>query len=246
MAILECLDTSRRGLNISEVSRKLEMPKSSVHVLMVTLERLGYIRRAPNGRDFCLALKTYALGQKMARMVSVGEIALPHMEQLTRQIHLTTNLAVLDRDQGVFIQKTEPPNVIGFDTYVGRRMDLHCTSLGKVILAFSSAESTQHVFRKKKFARYTPKTITSAQELKKEITRVQELGYAVDNEEEELGARCVGVPVLHESKRFIAALSVAGTVAEIPVNYIEKVVADLRQTAAAIAAEKIPLPPMWY
>jgi DNA-binding IclR family transcriptional regulator len=245
MAILECLDTSRRGLNISEVSRKLAVPKSSVHVLMVTLERLGYIRRAVNGRDFCLALKTYALGQRMAKMVSVSDIALPHMERFANEARLTTNLAVLDHDQGVFIQKSEPPNGVRFDTYVGRRMDLHCTSLGKIILAFSSAESTQHIFVKTVFTRYTPKTITTVQALKKEISRVRRLGYAIDDEEEVLGARCVAVPVLHESIRFIAALSVSGTVDQIPLRTVDSIVASLRQTAAGIAAENIPLPSLW-
>jgi DNA-binding IclR family transcriptional regulator len=245
MAILECLDTSRRGLNISEVSRKLAVPKSSVHVLMVTLERLGYIRRAANGRDFCLALKTYALGQRMAKMVSVSDIALPHMERLANEVRLTAHMAVLDHDQGVFIQKAEPPNVVRFDTYVGRRMDLHCTGLGKIILAFGSAESTQHIFAKNVFTRYTPKTITSVQALRKEVSRVRRLGYAIDDEEEELGTRCIAVPILHDSIRFIAALSVSGTVAQIPLRAVDGIVTSMKQTAAAIAAENVPLPSLW-
>lgn len=245
MAILECLDTSRRGLNISEVSRRLAVPKSSVHVLMVTLERLGYIRRASNGRDFCLALKTYALGQKMAKMVSVSDVALPHMQALAEELHLTCHMAVLDHDQGVFIQKAEPPGMVHFDTYVGRRMDLHCTGLGKAILAFSSAESTQHIFSKDVFTRYTPKTLASVQALRKEIARVRRLGYAIDDEEEELGSRCVAVPVLHQNIRFIAALSVSGTVAQISLRAVDAMAARLQSAAAAIAAENIPLPSLW-
>lgn len=101
MALLECLDASRRGLNVSELSRKTGIPKSTTHVLLITLERLGYVRRDVNGRDFRLGLKTYALGQRMVRSLSLGEIALPHMQALALQSRATVHLAILDHDQGV-------------------------------------------------------------------------------------------------------------------------------------------------
>ena len=245
MAILECLDTSRRGLNISEVGRRLGIPKSSAHVLMVTLARLGYVQYAPNGRDFCLALKTYALGQKMARMISVSEIALPHMRALAEDLRLSAHLAVLDHAQGVFIQKAEPEEGPHLDTYVGRRMDLHCTALGKVILAFSPAESTRHIFAKSAFMRYTPRTIVTAQALRKEIGRVRRQGFALDDEEEELGMRCVAVPVMHEGIRFLAALSVSGTLAQVPPRSVDGFCARLQRAVEAIVAEPVPLPPLW-
>jgi IclR family KDG regulon transcriptional repressor len=246
MEILESLDSSKRGLSVSEISRKLGMPKSSAHVLMVTLERLGYIRRASNGRHFSLGLKTYALGQRMAKSISVSDVALLHMQALVDDMKLTAHLAILDHDQGVYIQKVEPPGLIKFDTYVGRRMDLHCTALGKVILAFDASEEARHILSKKVFARYTPKTITSQRILRGEVGRVRRLGYAIDNEEEELGARCVAVPVLHEGIRFLAALSLSGTVSQVPLQSIESSVARLEHCAAAIAADNAVIPGPQY
>ena len=245
MAILECLDSSRRGLNISEISRKLDIPKSSAHVLIITLERLGYIRRASNGRDFRLGLKTYALGQRMAKSLALSDIALPHMQALVEEVQICAHLAVLDHDQGVFIQKAAAPGLIQFDTYIGRRMDLHCTALGKVILAFSPAEDVARFLAKRVFARYTPNTITTSQALRKEMIRIRRLGYAVDDAEEELISRCAAVPVLHGGTCFVAALSVSGTLEQMPLRSIEKFVAPLTRCAAAIAAENIPLPPLW-
>jgi DNA-binding IclR family transcriptional regulator len=245
MAILECLDTSRRGLNISEVSRRLSIPKSSVHVLMVTLERLGYIQYAANSRDFCLALRTYGLGQKLAGMMSVSQMAAPHMQAIADDLRVSAHLAVLDHEQGVCIQKAEPAGVVHLDTYVGRRMDLHCTALGKTILAFSPSDSTKHIFAKNAFTRYTNRTIVSVQALRKEVARVRQQGFALDDEEEELGSRCIGAPVLHQGMRFIAALSVSGTVAQIQLQSVDAVVARLKNAAAAIAAEDVPLPPLW-
>jgi len=244
MAILECLDNSRRGLNISEVSRKLAIPKSSVHVLLVTLERLGYVRRAENSRDYCLGLKTYALGQRMAKLLSVSDLALPHMQRLAAETSLSAHLAVLDHDQAVFIQKAGANNVVQFDTYVGRRADLHCTALGKAILAFSRPESIRTILTKKVFSRYTPKTITSGDVLARELARVRRLGYAIDDEEEELGVRCVAVPLIHQSC-FVAALSLSGTVPQIPLGTVDTLLARLKQCAGMITSEDIPMPPLW-
>jgi DNA-binding IclR family transcriptional regulator len=232
MAILECLDSSRRGLNISEVSRKLEIPKSSAHVLMVTLERLGYIRRAANSRDFRLGLKTYALGQRMAKMLSISDLALPHMQLLASETGLSAHLAVLDHDQAVFIQKAGAGSLVQLDTYVGGRADLHSTALGKIILAFGPSESTKHILSKQVFARYTPKTF-------------RRLGHAIDDEEEELGIRCVAVPLLRRGCLFVAALSLSGTVAQMPFRGMDTMLARIAQCAAAITAENMPIPPLW-
>lgn len=237
VAILECLDNSRRALNVSEVSRKLDIPKSSTHVLMVTLERLGYIRRAPNGRSFCLGLRAYALGQRLAKTLPVSDVALPHMRALVKETQLSAHVGVLDRDQVVFIQKAAPPGLIQLDTCIGKRMDLHCTAMGKVILAFGPRQTAMRTFAKKVLARRTPKTITSGRALREEVSRVRRMGYAVGDEEEEPGVRCVAVPIFQDDTRFVAALSLAGTVEQIPLRAVEALVPRLKQCAAAMAAE---------
>jgi DNA-binding IclR family transcriptional regulator len=211
---------------------------------MVTLERLGYIQCGDHDRDFRLALKTYALGQKMVRMMPVSQIAMPHMQAMADDLRLDASLAVLDHEQGVFIQKAEPPGGAHLDTYVGRRMDLHCTALGKIILAFSPADSTKRIFAKRMFKRYTPETKITVQALRKEIGCVRRQGFALDNEEEELGIRGVGAPILKDCS-FIAALSVSGTLAQIPLQSIGPIVARLKQAATALAAENVPLPSLW-
>src|SRR5262245_58192612 len=160
VAILETLDASRRGLNVSEMSRKLGFPKSSVHVLMVTLEQLGYLQKDQSTNAYFLGLKAYAFGRGIMNNLSLAEIALPHMRALVNDLKLTSHLAVLDKDQGIYIQKVESPSLICFDTYIGRRMDLHCTGVGKVILAYEADDVLKRFFAKKSFIRYTNNTIT--------------------------------------------------------------------------------------
>lgn len=140
IAILEYLDSSRRGLNISEISRKLNIPKSSAHVIIVTLERLGYVQKKDDSLHYTLGLKAYGLGLGMMKSLSLSEAALPHLRALSNKLHLPSHLAVPDGDQGVYTQKVDTPGLIKIDTYVGRRMDLHCTGVGKIILTFGPQE----------------------------------------------------------------------------------------------------------
>lgn len=234
LAILDCLDSSKRGLNISELSRRLEIPKSSTHVIVVTLERLGYVERKPASLKYHLGLKAYGLGRGILKNLSVAEIAVPALRVLVDQLHLPAHLAVSDGDQGVYIQKVDAPGLIKIDTYIGRRMDLHCTGVGKAILAWGPAEAAEHVLSKEAYIRYTANTITSSRALRRELARARKVGYAVDDEEEELSVRCVAVPVFHPSGHFVAGLSVTGTTAQVPLDAIEGVAHRLQQAAAGI------------
>ncbi len=234
LLILEYLDSSRRGLNISEIGRKLEIPKSSAHVIVVTLERLGYLERKPDSLNYHLGLKAYGLGRGMIKDLSIGELALPVMRVLVDRLHVPAHLAVPDGEQGVYVQKVEAPGLVKFDTYIGRRMDLHCTGVGKVMLAYGAAEVVQSRLTKQVYIRHTSNTITSSRSLRRELVRVRGLGYAVDDEEEELGVRCVAVPVFHPGGHFAAALSVTGTTEQIPLDALESVAQQLKRSAAAI------------
>ena len=234
LAVLECLESSRRGLNISEISRKLGIPKSSTHVIVLTLERLGYVQKRADSIHYTLGLRAYGLGLGMMKNLSVADVALPHMRVLVDQIHLPAHLAVPDGEQGVYIQKVDAPGLIKIDTYVGRRMDLHCTGVGKIILAYGPPDILELALAKSVYIRHTRNTITSPRQMEKEIAKIRRIGYAIDDEEEELAVRCLAVPVLHPTGRFAAALSVTGTTEQIPLNAVESLVDRLKQTAAAI------------
>jgi DNA-binding IclR family transcriptional regulator len=146
-------------------------------------------------------------------------------------------MAISDSGQGVFIEKVQPAGSPEFDTYIGRRMDLHCTALGKVILAHDMSEAVQRVLSKRVYTRYTRNTITTQAALRREVQRVRADGYAIDNEEEELGSRCVAVPIIDSSGRFLAALSTSGTITQIGFEEVAALAARLHGTAHAITAD---------
>jgi len=234
LSILESLDSSRRGLNISELSRKLGIPKSSAHVIILTLERLGYVQKRKDSLNYSLGLRAYGLGLGMMKNLSISEVALPHMRVLVDEIRLPAHLAIPDGDQGVYIQKVDSPGLIKIDTYVGRRMDLHCTGVGKVLLAYGPEDLLERTLAKQTYIRHTRNTITSPRQLMREVAKIRNQGFAVDDEEEELAVRCVAVPVRHPTGRFAAALSVVGTTEQIPLDAVESTAERLKQTAKAI------------
>ena len=234
LEILETLDSSRRGLNISEISRKLGLPKSSTHVIVRTLEDLQYVRKAPTSLRYTLGLKAYGLGQTMMKSFAMAERALPLMQQLVATLDLTSHLAVFDENQAICIQKAEPPGLIQFDTRVGRRMDLHCTGTGKVILACSGEEMLKNFLSRTSFMRHTEHTITTPRALQREIMKIRQRGYAVDDQEEELEVRCVAVPVFNREHEFAGSLSVTATTGQLPISRVPSVAKTLQETAGSI------------
>ncbi|MEW5979483.1 MAG: IclR family transcriptional regulator [Acidobacteriota bacterium] len=235
-SILEMLDGARRGWNISEISRKQNIPKSSAHVIVLTLERLGYVKREPGSRRYKLGLKICSLGRGLMSDLALPELALPHMRWLVEQTRLTAHLGILERNHAVFIQKVDGPGMIKFDTYVGKRSPLHCTGLGKVLLAFNSNEDIiREILSAEPFAKFTQATITSAAGLRKDLALVRQRGFSTDDEEEELGVRCVAVPVVSKPGELLCALSVTGTTAQIVPENFEKLAEILKESASRIS-----------
>lgn len=237
VAILEYLDSSRRGLNISELSRRLGIPKSSTHVIILTLERLGYVQKRADSLQYTLGLKAYGLGQGLVRGLSIAEMAIPHMRALAEHLRLPAHLAIPDGDQGVCIQKADSPGLIKFDTYVGRRMDLHCTAIGKILLAWGPPSLLERLLAKPHYIRHTHNTITSPAALLREIQLVRRRRWAMDNEEEEIGVRCLAVPVFEDPGRFVAGLSITGTTGQIELaDELQPMLRRLHQAAVAMFA----------
>jgi DNA-binding IclR family transcriptional regulator len=233
-AILEFLDGSRRGWNISELSRKLRIPKSTTHVIVLSLQRLGYLALDPRTREYSLGLKVYGLGRGLMKSFSLPERALGPMQWLAQTTRCTAQLAVLADDQAMYIQKVEGPGLIQFDSYIGKRTNLHCTAVGKVLLAYAPEQKQGHLLNRKSFAHYTAKTITSPGLLRKELAKVRQRGYAIDDEEEELEVRCVAAPVYNQSGEFMAALTIAGTIGQIREENIDDLARCVMRAARSI------------
>ena len=142
-------------------------------------------------------MKVLSLSRAALSGVDVREVALPIMRQLVDQIHITTHLAILDHGEAVYVEKVEAPSFIKMDTWVGRRMEVHSTAVGKALLAYLDAEERNTILHQRGLKKLTHHTIITLPRLMKEFERVRQLGYAIDDEENSLGARCVGAPIFN-------------------------------------------------
>ncbi|MCX6628238.1 MAG: IclR family transcriptional regulator [Candidatus Solibacter sp.] len=213
--ILEEVAQSNRGLRLREIALKLGAPRSSTHSLLVALERRGVFTLANAG------LKGMAL----------REISHPILAGLMRQTGLTVHMAILDREHAVLIEQIVPPPELGPTTWPGERLELHCTALGKALAAFEPEEHWDGFAGKRALARHNDNTICSRKKFLDELATTCKRGYAMDDEEVDLGVRCLGVPVFGAGREAVAAISVSGTCVEVHTGNAAELVKLL--TAAA-------------
>ena len=235
--ILEATANRRDGLTNSEISHKLGIPKSSASYILRTLERRGYLRRDPETGRYRLGLKILSLGGDARANLDLAEVALPFMRGLQDRIHLTIHLAVLDQGEAVYIEKVEAPGFFKVNTWVGRRMYLHSTSVGKCLLAWLPKPEVETLLRQQGMKKRTPKTISSVAKLLSGLERVREQGHALDDEENSLGARCVGAPIFDTTGGVTAALGVSGTLTQMDEENMVKIVDALKETARRISRQ---------
>ncbi len=237
LSILEVTAGRREGMTNSELSRKLEIPKSSASYILRTLEKRGYLRRDSESGRYRLGLKLLSLGAETQANYAFVGVAHPFMEALVERAGLTCHLAVLDQGEAVYVDKVEAPGFFKVNTWVGRRMFLHSTAVGKSLLAWMPKEEVEILLHGQAFKKRTPKTIGTQAKLASELEHVHEQGYAVDDEENSLGARCLGAPIFDANENVIGALGVSGTITQVDETKLPKIAEALKETARKISRE---------
>lgn len=199
---------SDRGITLSELSAQLHMPKSTVHRYLATLQQLGLAERSDADR-FRLGTKVIELAGLFLAKSDLRTESQAALDALATQTDETIHLAVPSGAEVVYIAKVESKHALRMYSYIGARLPMYCTALGKAILAFSPPERRRDVLAQPLKPR-TPSTITSPSALERELDAVRSQGYAIDDEENEPGIRCIGAPISDYSQTVIAALSVSG------------------------------------
>jgi DNA-binding IclR family transcriptional regulator len=235
--ILEAAAQRREGLTNAEISRKLGIPKSSASYILRTLEKRSYLRREAETGRYRLGLKILSLGGDAQTNLDIAHIALPFMRSLVERIHLTVHLAVLDEGEAVYIEKVEAPGFFKVNTWVGRRMFLHSTSVGKCLLAWLPKHEVEIIARQQGLKKRTSKTITGIARLLVDLENVNQSGYAVDDEENSLGARCLGAPIFDSMGNVTAALGASGTLTQTDEGNMPRIIDALKETARRISRQ---------
>lgn len=235
LRILELLAESRRGLSLSDISRRLALPKSSVHLLVKTLESTGYLKNNTINHRYHFGLKLVSLSRTALENLDLREMARPYLKDLMLRTGLTVHMAVLEKAEAIIIEKVEAPGMLRLATWVGRRLDANSSGVGKALLASTPEVDLEQFFIGRALARYNKNTIASPGRLARELEKVRELGYAFEDQEGEIGFRCIGVPVYDAENHAICAISVAGTTAQIPREKVGKLAIAVKEASRNIS-----------
>jgi DNA-binding IclR family transcriptional regulator len=237
LTILEMLAKSRRGLGLSELARNLQVPKSSMHCLLLTLERRGYLHRHKHTHRYLFGLKLFSLANMALAKIELREQAAPLLRTLMESTGLTVHMAILDQDGVVLVDKVEPPSIFKLATWIGKRMDAHCTGVGKALIAHISEEELDALIKRHGLPRHNENTISSGKKLKDALAKVRKVGYAVEDEEDEIGLRCIGSALFDKTDRVVAAISIAGTVSQITDEKLASLISKVKRIASDISLE---------
>jgi DNA-binding IclR family transcriptional regulator len=237
LAMLEAVAQEPEGLSNAEISRKLQIPKSSASYILRTLQARGYLNRESGSGKYRVGLKILSLSRGALSGIDVREVALPVMRHLMEKTNLTCHLAILDGPDAVYIEKVEPEGFIRMDTWVGRRMRVHATSVGKALVAHIARERLEKILDESGMEKRTAKTITSRLRLFKELEKVRGQGYAVDDQENNMGARCIGAPVFNQQGMIEAAIGLSGTINQVNPHTMPRIVEALKDAARHISMQ---------
>jgi DNA-binding IclR family transcriptional regulator len=214
VAVLEMLGESEIALSLAEVCQRLHLHKSTAHRSLMVLERSALIERTPENR-YRLGMKLYELGNRAVEQVDLRTRVHPYFRRLATHVGETVHLSVLQKTSIVYLDKVEPNRRVCVSSKTGTSNPVYCTSMGKAMLAFQPPEVIEQIVSKIRFVRYTHKTIGTRDALMKALERVRRRGYAIDDQEIEIGVRCVGAPIFDENRQAIAAVSVSGPASRI-------------------------------
>jgi DNA-binding IclR family transcriptional regulator len=233
--IFELLDQAPGGLLLREIVNSTKINKSTAYRFLSHLESAGYVFRDADGY-YMVGPKLAKLGSGANYQATLCRASASVLEQLRTETGETVNLAVLDGSEILYLSVFESQHTFRMVSEVGTRRALYCTALGKSILAYLSPELQRKIISTTRFERFTPHTICSAEDLGKDLHKIHRRGYALDDEETVVGARCIAVPIVNRDQKVIGGISVSGPVVRVTKRHVPEFAAMLRAAAEEIAA----------
>jgi IclR family pca regulon transcriptional regulator len=233
LAVIRALDTPG-AQTLSEVARETGLTRASARRFLLTLEKLGYVRQS-SGR-FSLTPQVLELGNAYLSSLTLPDVAGPHLSHLVELVHESSSVSILEGHEVVYVARVPVRRIMSVSISVGTRFPAHETSMGRVLLAGLPERERAELLSETRFEARTPKTITSATVLDAELARVAMQGYAVVDQELELGLRSIAVPIHSPAGAVIAAVNLSVPAATLtPAEMRKRLLSPLRDTAVAIS-----------
>jgi len=215
LELLNAFSFQDRRLSLAGLAERTGIPRATAFRLLSTLEEAGFVVKESG--DYRLGVKCFVLGNIAAADFDLRQVAHPHLSALRDETGETTHLAILDHWQVVYLERMPSLKPVGFmRSRPGAILPAHCTGLGKVLLAHRPEKDVAAWAGTQTFKAWTPQTITSRKRLIEELRATRARGYGIDEQEHELGVRCIAAPVRNHQGEVVAAISVAGPTERMP------------------------------
>jgi IclR family transcriptional regulator, acetate operon repressor len=229
--LLELITSARDEISLSELAAAAQLPLPTIHRLLRTVVSLGYVRQLPNRR--------YGLGPRLIRMGEVagrqlGAWARPHLASVVEQLGETANMAILDGDMATYVAQVPSAHSMRMFTEVGRRVHMHDSGVGKAMLAQLDDAQVRGIASRAGMPTPTEHSIADIDTLLEDLARIRERGYAIDDNEQELGVRCFAVAI--PDMPSLTAISVSGPLTRVDEKFAERAIPILIRTAELISA----------
>lgn len=234
-AILEGIAKNNGEAALAYLSRSLDFPHSTVHRILSTLIQIGYVEQDPVTGHYRLGLKVLLLSSVILQNLDLRRIARDYLDGLMRETGETANLVVLDRDEVVYIEKVETQASVRVFSLIGKRAPVHVTGAGKVLLSELGQQDAIDILRSRGMPKLTRNSITELPAMLDELAIVRKQGYAFDDEECEVGARCVAAPVRNHTGRIVAAMSVSGPSSRLTPEGLGRIAPTVVKAAARLS-----------
>jgi len=221
---------------VSDLGKETGLNRSNVHRILSTFEFLGYVEKDSTNRKYKPSLRLFELGSLVIQRNGVIKVTHPFLEKLGSTFGETSNLAVLDKNEVIYVDKVESSEALRMDLAVGRHVPAYCTALGKILLGGLSEERLNQYIEETRFDKRTTNTL-SKKGFRKQITEMKEKGFAIDDEELHLGIRCIAAPIKNHTGNIIASISTAGPSTRMDRNKLESIKPTLIEMSLEISKQ---------
>jgi len=236
-AIMEEIARNRDGIGLADLSKRVGLHNSTTFHLVKTLVSLGYVRQMMDSKRYRIGRPLFALAASALDEVEMVSLATPILEDLSRETGESAHFSVRMDDAVVVLARTGGKGAFQLNDRAGAVRPAHCTALGKIMLAALAVDQFEQYLTRTELAALTPKSITAAEPLRREIAEVRRTGLAVDDGEFDPEVRCIAVPVRDFSGQVIGAIGISGPVWRLSIEALQKRTRVVRAAADRLSAE---------
>jgi IclR family KDG regulon transcriptional repressor len=233
--IIYLVSLKKGGLGVTEIAKQIDINKSSVYRILSTLAQYGYIEQDDETGRYKLGYKFLEISSKLLESIDLRAEARSYLQELENDTNEVIHLVVYDQGEVVYIEKLEGNETLRMHSKVGKRAPMHCTSVGKAILAYLPSSVVIDILERKGMPMHTDKTITNKDDFLQELIHIKQKGYALDLEENEYGITCIAVPIFDHLDKVNAAVSISGPTMRMTGERMEQLQIKMKQIGKQIS-----------